>query len=126
MEPAYSGGGSRIARAALSPARGVKWSSDGDARPIGDDRPQLRESGQRFDYIFTTDMLNLNKSQNAFFERVSEIIGVLARLRHVEDSLHARARNGARRGRHHGRTNARDEDSCACCDAVIDSFDELP
>ena len=29
-------------------------------------------------------MLNLNKSQNAFFERVSEIIGVPeGRLRHV-------------------------------------------
>ena len=27
-------------------------------------------------FIFSTDMLNLNKSQNEFFERVSQIIGV--------------------------------------------------
>ena len=32
------------------------------------------------DYIFTTDMLNLNKSQNAFFERVSEIMFVFGNV----------------------------------------------
>ena len=83
------------------------------------------------DYIFTTDMLNLNKSQNAFFERVSEIIGVpKGDCVMFEDSLYA-----MRGARNAGlgvvgitdATNARDREAIrACCDAVIDSFDELP
>ena len=83
------------------------------------------------DYIFSTDMLNLNKSQNAFFERVSEIIGVPKEdCVMFEDSLYAM--QGARNA---GlgvvgitdATNARDRAEIrACCDAVIDSVDELP
>ena len=76
-------------------------------------------------------MLHLNKSQNAFFERVSEIIGVPKEdCVMFEDSLYAM--QGARNA---GlgvvgitdATNARDRAAIrACCDAVIDSFDELP
>lgn len=42
------------------------------------------------DFIFSTDMLNLNKSQNEFFERVSQIIGVPKEdCVMFEDSLYA-------------------------------------
>lgn len=58
------------------------------------------------DFIFSTDMLNLNKSQNEFFERVSQIIGVPKEdCVMFEDSLYAMqgARNARpRRDRHDG------------------------
>ena len=83
------------------------------------------------DFIFSTDMLGLNKSQNAFFERVSQIIGVpKENCIMFEDSLYAM--QGARSA---GlgvigitdATNITDRAAIrACCDAVIDSFDELP
>ena len=83
------------------------------------------------DFIFSTDMLNLNKSQNEFFERVSQIIGVpKAECVMFEDSLYAM--QGTRNA---GlgvvgitdATNIRDRETIrACCDVVIDSFDELP
>ena len=83
------------------------------------------------DYIFSTDMLGFDKSRNEFFERVSQIIGVpKENCVMFEDSLYAM--QGARNA---GlgvvgitdATNTRDREAIrACCDAVIDSFDELP
>lgn len=52
------------------------------------------------DFIFSTDMLNLNKSQNEFFERVSQIIGVPKEdCVMFEDSLYAMRAAGKRRPR---------------------------
>mgnify|MGYP001036621811 CR=1 FL=1 len=83
------------------------------------------------DFIFSTDMLNLNKSQNEFFERVSQIIGVPKEdCVMFEDSLYAM--QGARNAGlgvigMTDATNTRDREAIrACCDRVIDSFDELP
>ena len=76
-------------------------------------------------------MLNLNKSQNEFFERVSQIIGVPKEdCVMFEDSLYAM--QGARNAGlgvigMTDATNTRDREAIhACCDRVIDSFDELP
>ena len=136
MEPVYSGGVPHKPGAAAYlkrlRARGVKCviatATPARLAMIGLNCANLVSD---LDYIFTTDMLNLNKSQNAFFERVSEIIGVPKEdCVMLEDSLYAM--QGARNA---GlgvvgitdATNARDRGAIrACCDAVIDSFDELP
>ena len=136
MEPVYSGGVPHKPGAAAYlkrlRARGVKCdiatATPARLAMIGLNCANLVSD---LDYIFTTDMLNLNKSQNAFFERVSEIIGVPKEdCVMFEDSLYA-----MRGARNAGlgvvgitdATNARDREAIrACCDAVIDSFDELP
>lgn len=136
MEPVYSGGVPHKPGAAAYlkrlRARGVKCviatATPARLAMIGLNCANLVSD---LDYIFTTDMLNLNKSQNVFFERVSEIIGVPKEdCVMFEDSLYA-----MRGARNAGlgvvgitdATNARDREAIrACCDAVIDSFDELP
>ena len=74
---------------------------------------------------------DLVKSQNEFFERVSQIIGVPTEdCVMFEDSLYAM--QGARNAGlgvigMTDATNTRDREAIrACCDRVIDSFDELP
>ena len=135
MEPVYSGGVPHKPGAAAYfkrlRARGVKCviatATPARLAMIGLNCANLVSD---LDYIFTTDMLHLNKSQNAFFERVSEIIGVPKEdcIMFEIRCMPCRARKrGARRGRHHGRDQrARPQAIRACCDAVIDSFDELP
>ena len=129
MEPVYSGGVPHKPGAAAYlkrlRARGVKCviatATPARLAMIGLNCANLVSD---LDYIFTTDMLHLNKSQNAFFERVSEIIGVPKEdCVMFEDSLYA-----MRGARNAGlgvvgitdATNARDREAIrACCDAVI-------
>ncbi len=89
MEPVYSGGvphkpgrGGHLKRLR---ARGVKCviatATPARLAMIGLNCANLVSD---LDYIFSTDMLNLNKSQNAFFERVSgNHRRTEGRLRHV-------------------------------------------
>ena len=84
------------------------------------------------DYIFSTDMIGYDKSKTEFYDKLCGIIGVEKKdCVMFEDSLYAM--RGAKNAGLLGvvgitdATNTRDREAIrACCDAVIDSFDELP
>lgn len=83
------------------------------------------------DYIFSTDMIGCDKSKTEFYDKLCGIIGVEKKdCVMFEDSLYAM--QGAKNAGLLGAvgivdaTNTRDIEAIrACCDVVIDSYDEL-
>ena len=83
------------------------------------------------DYIFSTDMIGYDKSKTEFYDKLCSIIGVEKKdCVMFEDSLYAI--RGAKNAGLLGvvgitdTTNTRDIEAIrACCDVVVDSYDEL-
>ena len=83
------------------------------------------------DYIFSTDMIGYDKSKTEFYDKLCGIIGVEKKdCVMFEDSLYAMrvAKNAGLLGvvGITDATNTRDIEAIrACCDVVVDSYDEL-